>query len=170
MQKSIGVGSFHEGGGMEVELQAIREETSAEIANGSSLRTSTTAAAIHTLEKNDGTNTSSSSETMEKLRGPLVPKESADNALAESIEEGGGQPQTTPMAAMEIAGPSNSLNRPSQNKGILLWLDGLDSFLIDWAYTVLIGFFVVSYWRVSSFFSHVALLSTQSNSGHVSCR
>jgi hypothetical protein len=127
-----------------MELQVIRGETSAEIA--SSLKKSTAAiTTLHSTEKSNDVQTISRGETMVEPQVPLVSKDSTCNVPTQ-LDEGQLQKTNTQFTVpMEIASPS--LTTATQNKGSVLTI--LGSFLIDWAYTTLIGFLVVSYWRVS---------------------
>ena len=103
----------------------------------------TTAANKSDSDYNDFTNTSIDTATLQSLRGPMVGQDSVLRNLARSDREAAPPPSNKPEYTFELAGPS--LIRP-EHKGLLLTT--CDSFLLDWCYTILIGFLVVSFWRV----------------------
>ena len=155
MPKSLATGSMSNHVG-DVELQAIREETSLQLLSSTNNNDSQKREATQT-----GGNSSSSdsfTETERKLRGPLLSTESTYSLLRATDTSAGDttshSQSSKPVAvALEMeadpattSGSSSKLSHSSP-KGFLL--TDFDSFLVDWAYTALIGFFVVSYWRVS---------------------
>ena len=133
----------------DVELQAIREETSFQVlANNNNNNNNNNGSQTREATQTGGDSSSSDSltETERKLRGPLLlSTEPTTPSLSAS-----NNPTTAAVLEMEAAtSGSSKLPQPS-SKGFLL--TDADSFLVDWAYTALIGFFVVSYWRVRRFF------------------
>ena len=101
----------------------------------------------------DITNTSSiATDTLETpLRGPLVSGESMAKHKFEEEAQGSSSSasldhqQKKPLIAFEISGPSLSYAKLHEKENML---ETCSSFLLDWCFTILIGFFVVSFWRV----------------------
>jgi hypothetical protein len=132
--RSIGAGSFARDGTTEVELQAIRKERDNDDADKNTQPQEPKVEVVYDME------VAKQVAHIQRDASVLASTYSWLPQQEQPVDEGTVKP-------VEIAGPPKELLYKHTPKGGFL-LTSLDSFVVDWIYTVVIGVLVVSYWRV----------------------